>query len=253
MLQAHRVTVELKIASENAGNSKCKAREEGSPTRDCPCSACSGRGVLDAFELWVECDPYLVHAGGFVMSKVFLHACCNVRLARAGICTLKQGLASRVVVGAMLKREQTRGVWLDTSLQDSDGDAHTGKTARALLRLPSYDRTDNAGATTEEHANSILKHHHSILNSIGSKETNENALELAEKFVNNAEKITTVKEKRRNAEMEKHVAKKYGLPSLKDYFGRKALFPRPIPPSFPVLECGVLTSPGACKAYRIHV
>ena len=62
MLQAHRVTVELKIASENAGNSKCKAREESSSTRECPCSACSGRGVLDAFKLWVECDPYLVHA-----------------------------------------------------------------------------------------------------------------------------------------------------------------------------------------------
>ena len=76
---------------------------------------------------------YLVHAGSKLISNVCLAASCNVRLFCEGGCTEEQGRASLVVVGAMLRREQVRGIWLDMSRQDVGA---TGLSPRDLLSCP---------------------------------------------------------------------------------------------------------------------
>ena len=75
---------------------------------------------------------YLVHGGSKLSSKVLLAACCNVRLACEGSCTEEQGRTSLAVVGAMLRREQVRGIWLDMSVQDQHAGG-SGLAPRDLL------------------------------------------------------------------------------------------------------------------------
>ena len=84
-----------------------------------------------------------MHAGSQLSSVLFLAACCNVSSAcdREGRCSERQGRASLAVVGAMLQREQMRGIWLDMNRQDADAGG-SGLAPRDLLaRLTRPDAT----------------------------------------------------------------------------------------------------------------
>ena len=141
---AYHVLLELERDGEYA--TLCR-RDAADTSRDPRC----GRRTLRAFERWVKRDPYLVHAGSNRNSAIFLRAAHVLRDARVAASTrsVKQEqeqlrglqMSARCIVGAMLCREEARGIWLDLSKCDCDGNP-----ARVLLEEAFAAHRENTAA-----------------------------------------------------------------------------------------------------------